>query len=59
MCIQQQVPVSTFMCKISCVDILVCMQVLNQLAQDFDADNKKAAIPIMYNDEVAYLMESA
>lgn len=37
----------------------MCSQVLNQLAKDYDDNKENVAIPIMYNDEVAYLMENA
>lgn len=36
-----------------------CLQVLNQLAQDFEEGKTDVAVPIMYNDEIAYIMETS
>lgn len=37
----------------------VYMQALTQLAQDCDSGNAAVAVPIMYTDETAYLVELA
>lgn len=35
-----------------------CLQVLNDLAKDYD-ENNNAPVPIMYTDEIVYVMDQA